>query len=92
MVFFLEQLLNGLNYGLLLFLIAAGLSLVFGVMHLINLAHGSLFMVGAFVTVAVAGSTGSFWSASASWSSCSSRPTAFSACGTSSARAAIAIR
>ncbi|WP_188076539.1 branched-chain amino acid ABC transporter permease [Aurantimonas sp.] len=61
MVFFLEQLLNGLNYGLLLFLIAAGLSLVFGVMHLINLAHGSLFMVGAFVTVAVAGSTGSFW-------------------------------
>ncbi|MCE7029402.1 branched-chain amino acid ABC transporter permease [Jiella avicenniae] len=61
MVFFLEQLLNGLNYGLLLFLIAAGLSLVFGVMHLINLAHGSLFMVGAFVTVGVAGWSGSFW-------------------------------
>lgn len=44
----LEQILNGVNYGLLLFLMAAGLSLVFGVMHLINLAHGSLFMLGAF--------------------------------------------
>ena len=57
----LEQLLNGLNYGLLLFLIAAGLSLVFGVMHLINLAHGSLFMVGAFALAGTAAWTGNFW-------------------------------
>jgi branched-chain amino acid transport system permease protein len=55
-----EQILNGINYGLLLFLIAAGLSLVFGVMHLINLAHGSLFMVGAFAMAALVQVTGSF--------------------------------
>lgn len=55
-----EQLFNGFNYGLLLFLIASGLSLVFGVMHLINLAHGSVFMVGAFVAAACASSLGSF--------------------------------
>lgn len=58
---FLEQLFNGLNYGLLLFLIAAGLSLVFGVMHLINLAHGSFFMLGAFAAAACATLTGSFF-------------------------------
>lgn len=58
---FLEQLLNGVNYGLMLFLIAAGLSLVFGVMHLINLAHGSLYMIGAFATVAVTSWSGNFW-------------------------------
>lgn len=58
---FAEQILNGINYGLLLFLIAAGLSLVFGVIHLINLAHGSLYMVGAFATAAVSGLAGSFW-------------------------------
>lgn len=58
---FLEQLFNGLNYGLLLFLIAAGLSLVFGVMHLINLAHGSFFMLGAFAAAACAALTGSFF-------------------------------
>ncbi|MEM0945678.1 MAG: branched-chain amino acid ABC transporter permease, partial [Pseudomonadota bacterium] len=56
-----EQLLNGLQFGVMLFLMAAGLTLVFGVMGLINLAHGSLYMVGAFVTATVAGSTGSFW-------------------------------
>lgn len=55
-----EQALNGLNYGLLLFLIAAGLSLVFGVMHLINLAHGSLFMLGAFASAFIAGALGGF--------------------------------
>lgn len=60
MMIFIEQVLNGLNYGLLLFMISAGLSLVFGVMHLINLAHGSLFMIGAFVTVGVTQVTGSF--------------------------------
>jgi branched-chain amino acid transport system permease protein len=44
-----EQLLNGLQFGLMLFLLAAGLTLVFGVMDMINLAHGSLYMVGAFL-------------------------------------------
>lgn len=58
---FLEQLLNGLQLGVTLFLMAAGLTLIFGVMGLINLAHGSLFMVGGFVCAAVAAATGSFW-------------------------------
>ncbi|QDF97378.1 branched-chain amino acid ABC transporter permease [Azoarcus sp. DD4] len=48
----LEQALNGLQYGLMLFLLAAGLTLVFGIMDLINLAHGSLYMIGAFLTAA----------------------------------------
>ena len=44
-----EQFLNGFQLGIILFLIAAGLTLVFGIMDLVNLAHGSLFMLGAFV-------------------------------------------
>ncbi|HUF86015.1 MAG TPA: branched-chain amino acid ABC transporter permease [Thermohalobaculum sp.] len=56
-----EQLLNGLQLGVMLFLMAAGLTLVFGVMGLINLAHGALYMTGAFVCAWVAGMTGSFW-------------------------------
>ncbi len=55
-----EQILNGLQFGVMLFLMAAGLTLVFGVMGLINLAHGSLYMIGAFAAAAVAGATGSF--------------------------------
>ncbi|MFP1632035.1 branched-chain amino acid ABC transporter permease [Zhengella sp. ZM62] len=58
---FLEQVLNGLQLGVMLFLMAAGLTLVFGVMGLINLAHGSLYMVGAFACAGVAAATGSFW-------------------------------
>ena len=57
----LSQLLNGLQYGLLLFLIASGLTLIFGVLGIINLAHGSLFMIGAYVAFLVAKSTGSLW-------------------------------
>ncbi len=57
----LEQILNGLQFGVMLFLMAAGLTLVFGVMGLINLAHGSLYMTGAFACAAVAAATGSFW-------------------------------
>ncbi len=57
----IEQVLNGLQFGVMLFLMAAGLTLIFGVMGLINLAHGSLFMVGAFACAAVAAATGSFW-------------------------------
>ena len=56
----LEQMLNGLQLGVMLFLLAAGLTLVFGIMDLINLAHGSLYMVGAFVAATVAQWTGSF--------------------------------
>ncbi len=60
MLLFIEQVLNGLQFGVMLFLMAAGLTLVFGVMGLINLAHGSLYMIGAFAAAAVAGWTGSF--------------------------------
>ena len=56
-----EQLLNGLQFGVMLFLMAAGLTLIFGVMGLINLAHGSFYMVGAFACAAVAALTGSYW-------------------------------
>jgi branched-chain amino acid transport system permease protein len=55
------QLLNGLVYGVLLFLIAAGLSLIFGLMNVVNLAHGSFFMLGAFVGLSIFHLTGSFW-------------------------------
>lgn len=59
-ILLIEQVLNGLQFGMTLFLMAAGLTLIFGVMGLINLAHGSLYMVGAFAAAAVAGATGSF--------------------------------
>ncbi len=59
-VLLLEQALNGLQFGLMLFLLAAGLTLVFGIMDMINLAHGSLYMVGAFLAAWFAQLTGSF--------------------------------
>ena len=59
-ILLVEQLLNGLQAGTMLFLMAAGLTLVFGVMGLINLAHGSLYMVGAFAAATAAALTGSF--------------------------------
>ncbi len=55
-----EQLLNGLQFGLMLFLIAAGLTLVFGIMDIMNLAHGSLYMAGAYVAAETMQRTGSF--------------------------------
>ncbi|GHD18017.1 branched-chain amino acid ABC transporter permease [Tianweitania populi] len=57
---FLLQSLNGIQFGILLFLVAAGLTLIFGVMDLINLAHGVLYMIGAYLTAAFAAMTGSF--------------------------------
>jgi branched-chain amino acid transport system permease protein len=60
MTLLLEQLLNGLQLGVMLFLLAAGLTLVFGIMGLVNLAHGSLYMVGAFAAAWTQGRTGSF--------------------------------
>ena len=56
----LEQTLNGLQYGVMLFLMAAGLTLVFGIMNLVNLAHGSFYMVGAYLATALTERTGSF--------------------------------
>lgn len=58
---FLIQVLNGIQYGLLLFLCAAGLTLVFGFMGIINLAHGSFYMIGAYLAWSLAGHLGSFW-------------------------------
>ena len=60
MLLLLEQVLNGLQLGVMLFLMAAGLTLVFGIMGLINLAHGSMYMLGAFVAATVTQATGSF--------------------------------
>jgi len=57
----LEQALNGLQFGLMLFLLAAGLTLVFGIMDCINLAHGSLYMVGAYFVAAATQAADSFW-------------------------------
>src|SRR3954470_1038531 len=57
----LVQTLNGLQFGIILFLIAAGLTLVFGVMDFINLAHGVQYMVGAYFAAAFVAWTGSFW-------------------------------
>jgi branched-chain amino acid transport system permease protein len=59
----LEQCLNSLQFGLMLFLLAAGLTLVFGIMDMINLAHGSLYMIGAYLMATFAEATGSFWAA-----------------------------
>jgi len=55
-----EQTLNGLQLGVMLFLLAAGLTLVFGIMNLVNLAHGALYMVGAYLTTWFYQTTGSF--------------------------------
>ncbi|CAN1529641.1 LivH Branched-chain amino acid ABC-type transport system, permease components [Burkholderiaceae bacterium] len=59
-VLIVEQLLNGLQWGLMLFLLAAGLTLVFGIMDMINLAHGSLYMVGAYLIATLTSVTGSW--------------------------------
>lgn len=60
MLLFLEQLLNGLQLGVTLLLMASGLTLIFGIMNLINLAHGSLFMIGAYVGATATAYSGSF--------------------------------
>ena len=60
MLYFIEQCLNGMQLGMLLFLLAAGLTLIFGIMDLVNLAHGSLYMIGAYFAATFAAATGSF--------------------------------
>ena len=59
-ILLVEQTLNGLQFGVMLFLMAAGLTLVFGIMNLVNLAHGSMYMVGAYLAVAATQWTGSY--------------------------------
>ncbi len=60
---FLIQLLNGVQYGLLLFLVASGLTLVFGIMGVINLAHGSFYMIGAYLAWSLSERFGNLWTA-----------------------------
>jgi len=60
MILVLEQILNGLQLGVMLFLMAAGLTLVFGIMNLVNLAHGALYMIGAYLATYFFQATGSF--------------------------------
>jgi branched-chain amino acid transport system permease protein len=61
MTFWVFQLLNGLSFGMLLFLLAAGLSLIFGLMRILNLAHGSYYLLGAYVALSVVEATGSLF-------------------------------
>jgi branched-chain amino acid transport system permease protein len=58
---FLIQVLNSIQYGLLLFLVASGLTLIFGIMGVINLAHGSFYMLGAYAAFTLSSLTGSLW-------------------------------
>jgi branched-chain amino acid transport system permease protein len=60
MLYFIEQTINGIQLGMLLFLLAAGLTLIFGIMDLVNLAHGSLYMLGAYFAATFAEATDSF--------------------------------
>ncbi|HEY6609695.1 MAG TPA: branched-chain amino acid ABC transporter permease [Pseudomonas sp.] len=59
-IFFI-QVLNSVQYGLLLFLVASGLTLIFGIMGIINLAHGSFYMIGAYLAFSLTGLIGNFW-------------------------------
>src|SRR5271155_58750 len=61
LIFFLIQILNGVQEGLLLFLVASGLTLIFGIMGIINLAHGSFYMLGAYLAFSLAELCGNFW-------------------------------
>ena len=58
---FFGQALNGLSYGVLLFLLSAGLTLIFGMLDIVNLAHGSFYMLGAYAGLSLIAATGSFW-------------------------------
>ena len=60
MTFWLVQALNGISYGMLLFLLASGLSLIFGVMKILNLTHGSFYLLGGYLGLVVLQETGSF--------------------------------
>lgn len=57
------QLLNALQYSMLLFLLSIGLTVIFGLLHFVNLAHGALYMMGAYLGISAAAATGSYWGA-----------------------------
>jgi len=61
--FWVLQLLNATQYSMLLFLLSIGLTVIFGLMHFVNLAHGALYMLGAYIGISAAALTGSFWGA-----------------------------
>lgn len=61
--FWILQLLNATQYSMLLFLLSIGLTVIFGLLHFVNLAHGALYMLGAYIGISVAAATGSFWAA-----------------------------
>ena len=61
MNFWSIQILNGLSLAMLLFLLSAGLSIIFGLMRVINLAHGSFYLLGGYIGLTVIGATGNFW-------------------------------
>ncbi|MDR7542116.1 MAG: branched-chain amino acid ABC transporter permease, partial [Armatimonadota bacterium] len=63
MQFWLTQLLNGLSFAALLFLLASGLTLIFGLMRIVNIAHGSYYLLGAYVALTVVQATESFLAA-----------------------------
>ena len=76
MEFFLIPLLNGLSYGLLLFMLSSGLTLIFSMMGVLNFAHASFYMLGAYFAYPISRYVG-FWPAlvhrAARWSACSAR-------------------
>ena len=57
----LTQIVNGLGVGMIYFMIAIGLSIIFGIMHFINVAHGAFYLVGAYLCYVLIGATGNFW-------------------------------
>ena len=61
--FWVLQFLNALQYSMLLFLLSIGLTVIFGLLHFVNLAHGALYMMGAYLGISAATLTGSFWGA-----------------------------
>ncbi len=61
--FWMTQFLNGLQFSMLLFLLSVGLTVIFGLLHFVNLAHGALYMIGAYVGVSAAAEFGSYWAA-----------------------------
>src|SRR5262245_4066888 len=65
--FWLTQAFNGVSYGALLFLLGAGLSLIFGVMRIVNLSHGSYFLLGSYVALTVIWTTGKWGWTTAGW-------------------------
>lgn len=61
--FWILQFLNALQYSMLLFLLSIGLTVIFGLLHFVNLAHGALYMMGAYLGISAAAATGSYWGA-----------------------------